>query len=124
MAKSIGSVALEHRVDALSSRYTQPGWPGAVVAVMRAGAIELCKGYGLASIELGVPIGPTTGFRIASVSKQFTVSAALMLADEGKLELSDPPQKYLPELKPLPVTLDQIIRNSSPLPHFLDLLRP
>src|SRR5258707_4917376 len=123
MSQSIASVALEHRVDALFSRYTQPGSPGAVVAVMRAGAIELCKGYGLASIELGVPIGPKTRFRIASVSKQFTVTAALMLAAEGKLKLSDPPHKYLRELRPLPVTIDQMMRNSSGLPDFLELLR-
>ena len=123
MSKSIGSVALERRVDALFSRYTRPGSPGAVAAVMRGGEIELCKGYGLASIELGVPIGPKTRFRIASVSKQFTVSAALMLAAEGKLKLSDPPHKYLKELKPLPVTIDQMMRNASGLPDFLELLR-
>ena len=76
MSKSIGSVALERRVDALFSRYTRPGSPGAVAAVMRGSEIELCKGYGLASIELNVPIQPRTRFRIASVSKQFTVSAA------------------------------------------------
>ena len=80
MSKSIGSVALERRVDALFSRYTRPGSPGAVAAVMRGGEIELCKGYGLASIELGVPIHPRTRFRIASVSKQFTVSAALVVS--------------------------------------------
>jgi CubicO group peptidase (beta-lactamase class C family) len=102
MSKSIGSVALERRVDALFSRYTRPGSPGAVAAVMRGGEIELCKGYGLASIELGVPIQPRTRFRIASVSKQFTVSAALMLAEEGKLKLADPPHKYLGELSPCP----------------------
>ena len=86
MSKSIATIALERRVDALFARYTKPGSPGAVVAVMRGGEIELCKGYGLASIELGVPIGPRTRFRIASVSKQFTVTAALMLAAEGKLD--------------------------------------
>jgi D-aminopeptidase len=123
MSKSIGSVALERRVDALFSRYTRPGSPGAVAAVMRGGEIELCKGYGLASIELGVPIHPRTRFRIASVSKQFTVSAALMLAEEDKLKLADPPHKYLGELKPLPVTIDQMMRNSSGLPDFLELLR-
>src|SRR5579862_7671368 len=123
MSKSIGSVALERRVDALFSRYTRPGSPGAVAAVMREGEIELCKGYGLASIELGVPIGPRTRFRIASVSKQFTVTAALMLAAEGKLELEAPPHKYLKELQPLPVTIDQMMRNSSGLPDFLELLR-
>jgi D-aminopeptidase len=123
MSRPIASVTLERRVDALFAPYTQPGSPGAVVAVMRAGAVELCKGYGLASIELGVPIGPRTRFRIASVSKQFTVTAALMLAAEGKLKLSDPPHKYLRELKPLPVTIDQMMRNSSGLPDFLELLR-
>ena len=123
MSKSIASVALERRVDALFARYTKPGSPGAIVAVMREGEIEVCKGYGLASIELGVPIGPRTRFRIASVSKQFTVTAALMLAAEGKLELDAPPHKYLKELKPLPVTIDQMMRNSSGLPDFLELLR-
>ena len=46
-----------------------------------------------------------------------------MLAEEGKLKLSDPPHKYLSELKPLPVTIDQMMRNSSGLPDFLELLR-
>ena len=123
MSKSIASVALERRIDALFARYTKPGSPGAVAAVMRGGNIEVCKGYGLASIELGVPITSRTRFRIASVSKQFTVTAALLLAAEGKLALGDPPHKYLKELKPLPVTIDQMMRNSSGLPDFLELLR-
>ncbi len=123
MSKSVATIALERRVDALFARYTRPGSPGAVVAVMREGEIELCKGYGLASIELGVPIGLRTRFRIASVSKQFTVTAALMLAAEGKLDLDAPPHRYLKELKPLPVTIDQMMRNSSGLPDFLELLR-
>ena len=123
MSQTIGSIALERRVDALFARYTQPGSPGAIVGVMRHGAIELCKGYGLASIELGVPITPQTRFRIASVSKQFTVTAALMLAGEGKLKLTDPPHKYLTELAPLAVTIDQMMRNSSGWPDFLELLR-
>ena len=123
MSKSIESIALERRVDALFARYTMPGSPGAVVAVMQGGDVTLCKGYGLASIELGVPIGPKTRFRIASVSKQFTVSAALMLAAEGKLDLEAPPHQYLTELKKLPVTIDQMMRNCSGLPDFLELLR-
>lgn len=123
MSKSIGTLTLERRVDALFARYTAAGSPGAVAAVMRGSTVELCKGYGLASIELGVPTSPATRFRIASVSKQFTVTAALMLAAEGKLKLADPPHKYLPELAPLPVTIDQMMRNCSGLPDFLELLR-
>ena len=123
MSKSISFLSLERRIDAMFARYTQPGSPGAVVAVMQGGDIEICKGYGLASIELGVPIEPKTRFRIASVSKQFTVTAALLLAAEGKLSLTDPPHRHLRELKPLPVTIDQMMRNSSGLPDFLELLR-
>lgn len=123
MPKAIESTVFERRVNALFAPYAKPGSPGAVVGVMRDGEVEFCKGFGLASVELGVPIRPDTRFRIASVSKQFTVTAALMLAAEGRLELSDPPHKYLPELPPLPVTIDQMMRNSSGLPDFLELLR-
>src|SRR5882672_8116962 len=123
MSKSIAFLSLERRIDAMFARYTKPGSPGAVVAVMQGGEVEICKGYGLASIEHSVPITPQTRFRIASVSKQFTVTTALLLAAEDKLGLSDPPHKYLRELKPLLVTIDQMMRNSSGLPDFLELLR-
>jgi D-aminopeptidase len=123
MSKSIAFLSLERRIDAMFARYTRPGSPGAVVALMQGGEVEICKGYGLASIEHGVPITPQTRFRIASVSKQFTVTTALLLAADGKLKLSDSPHKYLRELKPLPVTIDQMMRNASGLPDFLELLR-
>ncbi|WP_421996315.1 serine hydrolase domain-containing protein [Reyranella sp.] len=123
MSNTLGFLSLERRIDAKFARYTKPGSPGAVVAVAQGGTIGICKGYGLASIEHRVPITPQTRFRIASVSKQFTVTAALMLAAEGRLDLADPPHKHLKELKPLPVTIDQMMRNSSGLPDFLELLR-
>ena len=63
MLQSIQSLALEHRIDGMFAPYTRPGSPGAVVAVMRGSHIEVCKGYGLASIEFGVSIGPRTRFR-------------------------------------------------------------
>ena len=123
MSKSLASLALERRVDALFSRYTQPGSPGAVVGVMRGGHDRVLQGLRPGEHRARRPDPPETRFRIASVSKQFTVTAALMLAAEGKLDLSDPPHKYLPELKPLPVTIDQMMRNCSGLPDFLELLR-
>jgi len=100
MSKSIAFLSLERRIDALFARYTRPGSPGAVVAVMQGGAVEICKGYGLASIEHNVPITPQTRFRIASVSKQFTVTTALLLAAEGKLKLSDPDRRASACLRP------------------------
>lgn len=122
---SIDAIALEKRVDALFAKYDRAGSPGAAIGIMRGGEVVLAKGYGEASVEHRVPITPRTVFRIASVTKQFTVAAVLMLAREGKLELDDAPQKYLPDLPtlPRPITIDQLMRNNSGWPDFLELLR-
>jgi CubicO group peptidase (beta-lactamase class C family) len=52
---------------------------------------------GLGNIELGVPLRPDSVFRIGSVTKQFTAAAILLLAEEGKLSLSDPITKFVPD---------------------------
>ena len=81
--------------DALTAAFPTDG-PGAAVIVVRDGAVILRKGYGLANLELGVPIQPEMVFRLASVTKQFTAMAILMLSEEGKLALTDDITKYLP----------------------------
>ena len=65
------------------------GNPGGAVGVVQDGALTVHRCAGLASLELGVPIGPDTAFRVASVTKQFTCAAVLMLAEEGRLRLED-----------------------------------
>jgi CubicO group peptidase (beta-lactamase class C family) len=120
---ALDRLSLDRRIDALCARVARDGAPGVGIGVMQDGDVLLCRGYGLASVEHRVPITPATRFRIASVTKQFTVTAALMLADEGRLALDAPPHAYLPELPPLAVTIDQMMRNSSGLPDFLELLR-
>ncbi len=120
---AVDRLSLDRRIDALFTRVAREGSPGAVVGVMQDGEILVRRGYGLASVDYRVPITPATRFRIASVTKQFTVAAALMLAADGRLSLDEPPHTYLPELPPLPVTIDQMMRNSSGLPDFLELMR-
>jgi CubicO group peptidase (beta-lactamase class C family) len=56
-------------------------------------------------LEYNIPITDTTAFHIASVSKQFTVFAALLLESRGKLSMDDDIKKYLPELKSIPYTI-------------------
>lgn len=80
----------------LATAYPADG-PGAAVLVMRNGEIILRKGYGLANVELGVPIAPAMVFRLGSVAKQFTAMAILLWADEGKLALDDEITAYLPD---------------------------
>ena len=112
-------------IDPIFQAVTPAGAPGCVVGVQQGGQLLFRGAYGLASLELAVPLSPHTRFRVASVTKQFTVTAVLMLAAQGRLSLDDEIHAHLPELAPLPqaVTLDQLMRNTSGLPDFLELLR-
>jgi D-alanyl-D-alanine carboxypeptidase len=70
--------------------------PGVSVAVVRDGKLAFAKGYGLSDVELDVPATPDTVYEMLSVSKQFTATAILMLAEEKKLTLDDALSKHLP----------------------------
>jgi D-aminopeptidase len=117
--------ALKQRIDSIFDAAAPSGGPGCVVGVQRGGETLFRGAYGLASLELAVPLTPRSRFRIASVSKQFTVTAVLMLAAAGRLRLEDDVHVHVPELAPLPqpVTLEQLMRNTSGLPDFLEMLR-
>jgi CubicO group peptidase (beta-lactamase class C family) len=70
--------------------------PGLALAIVRDGKIVKAQGYGLANIELGVPVKPETIFQTGSVGKQFTATAVMTLVEDGKIHLDDPIGKYLP----------------------------
>jgi CubicO group peptidase (beta-lactamase class C family) len=71
---------------------------GVSVGVMQNGKVILARGYGVRDIAGRTPVTPNTMFAIGSVTKQFTCSAMLMLAEQQKLSLKDPVSKYLPNL--------------------------
>jgi len=121
----LADFALDRRIDALMAPWTQPGRPGAAVGVVRGGEILLRRGYGLASVEHGVPIGPATVFRIASVTKQFTTGAALLLAEEGRLDLDADVRTLLPDLPAWPETVRvrHLMHNSSGIRDMFELTR-
>jgi CubicO group peptidase (beta-lactamase class C family) len=68
--------------------------PGAAVLVSRGGQIVQAQGFGLANVELQVPVKPETVFQSGSVGKQFAATAVMMLVEEGKVGLDDPLTKY------------------------------
>jgi CubicO group peptidase (beta-lactamase class C family) len=70
--------------------------PGLALAIVRDGRTIKSLGYGLANLELDVPVKPETIFQTGSVGKQFTATAVMMLVDGGKIHLDDPIRKYLP----------------------------
>ena len=71
--------------------------PGAEVGIYSRGRILLAKGYGLADVELNVPVKPETIFQSGSVGKQFVSAAIMMLVEEHRLSLDDSIAKYFPE---------------------------
>jgi CubicO group peptidase (beta-lactamase class C family) len=86
------------RVDTLFRAWDRHDSLGAAVLVMRNGQVVHARGYGMANLEHGVPIGTGTVFDVASVSKQFAAFAIAVMADEGALDLDDDVRRHIPEL--------------------------
>src|SRR5258708_2151691 len=69
--------------------------PGLSLAIVKEGGIVLAKGCGFANVEHQIPAKPETVYQSGSTGKQFTATAVMMLAEEGKLGLDDKISKYL-----------------------------
>jgi CubicO group peptidase (beta-lactamase class C family) len=85
-------------VDRVFDAFRNTDTPGCAVAVSRNGHIVLERAYGMAYLETATPIQPSSIFHVASVSKQFTAAAVLLLERDGKLSLDDDIRKHLPEI--------------------------
>jgi CubicO group peptidase (beta-lactamase class C family) len=111
---------LAAKIDPIFADFVKPGSPspGCAVGVYRAGEIVFSKGYGSADLEHDAPITDTTPFYTASLSKQFTAAAVLLLVADGKLALDDDVHKYVPELPAFGgarITIDDLLHHTSGL---------
>lgn len=93
-----------NRIDQIFAQYHNE-MPGVAVAVALNGKAFYNKAFGLSNLEFPIPNTSETIFECGSVSKQFTAAAILLLAQEGKLSLSDDVRKYVPELPQYDVTI-------------------
>jgi len=107
-------------VDELFDAYSGPATPGAAVLVIRDGEKVLTGSYGAADIATQAPVTPATNFRLASVTKQFTAMAILMLIDDGKLELDTTLGELYPEINAYAtdITIRQLLQHQSGLPDY------
>lgn len=112
------------RVDSVFADVDGTREPGCAVGVRREGRVVLARGYGMANLEHGVPIGPSTVFRIGSVSKQVTAAAVLLAARDGELSLDDPVRRWLPELprRNPPATVRHLLHHTSGIRDYLGLM--
>jgi CubicO group peptidase (beta-lactamase class C family) len=96
--------------------------PGAALAVIRGGQIVKMRGYGMANVELGVAVTPDSVFELASVTKQFTATAIMLLVEEGKVRLEDPINTFLPGApeKWKGITVRHLLTHTGGLPNLAD----
>ena len=85
--------------------------PGVSVAIVQNGEFVWSRGFGMADLENSVPATADTLYRLGSVSKPITATAALVLSERGQLDLDAPIQKYCPAFpeKPWPITTRQLL---------------
>jgi serine beta-lactamase-like protein LACTB len=85
--------------------------PGVSVAVVQGGVFAWSKGFGLADLENSVPATSQTLYRLGSISKPITATAAMALWEHGKFDLDVPVQKYCSSFpqKPWPITTRQLL---------------
>ena len=87
------------KLDAfVAEEFSKDGVGAATVGVVKGGSLVWAKGYGLADIEARTPASANTVYRIGSITKPFTAVMLIQLVEKGTVRLSDPVEKYLPEI--------------------------
>lgn len=112
------------RIDAVFKAYNSPSSPGCALGIYQDGRVLYARGYGMADLNQATPITSTTLFDVGSVSKQFAAASIVLLANDGKLALTDDIRKYLPEIPDYgtPITIDHLLHHTSGLRDYNQLL--
>jgi len=99
--------------------------PGLELGIYSRGSILLAKGYGMANVELNVPVKPETLMQSGSVGKQFVSAAVMMLVEEGKISLDDSITKYFPDAPATwkPILIKNLLSHTSGLSEYESLER-
>jgi CubicO group peptidase (beta-lactamase class C family) len=116
--------SLRVAVNRAFASWSNADGPGCALGVARDGNVVYQNGYGMANLEVEAPITPNTIFHVASVSKQFTAMAIMLLAKDGKLSLDDDIRKYLTEIPDYghKITIRHLLQHTSGLRDQWDLL--
>lgn len=115
------------QVDEIFKEFAVPGSPGCAVGAYQAARVVHRGAYGMANLDHDVRLSSSSVFHVASVSKQFTTAAILLLAADGKLSLDDEVRKFIPELpdfeQPGPrITIRHLAHHTSGIRDQWDLL--
>jgi CubicO group peptidase (beta-lactamase class C family) len=109
-------------IDSYLNDIVGQGWFQGSVLVAHGGRVILSKGYGLADAERGTPNTPQTRFRLASVTKQFTAMAIMILQSRGLLDVQDSVCAHLADCPDAwrPITIHNLLTHTSGLANYTD----
>ncbi|MEZ4702967.1 MAG: serine hydrolase domain-containing protein [Rhodothermales bacterium] len=112
------------QVDALFEAYAGADTPGLSVLVIKNGEVRYRKAFGMANLEEAESATPATNYRLASVTKQFTAMATLMLVEEGRLSLDTRLTELFPDFPPYghAVAVRHLLSHTSGLLDYEDLI--
>lgn len=111
------------KIESYVQQFYSTDKPGAAILVMKNGEVIFRKGYGMANLELEVPIEPHMVFRIGSITKQFTAIAILILYEKGEIDLNNDIHKYLVDYPStgVKITVENLLTHTSGIPNYTDL---
>jgi len=112
--------SLASSIDALIAPHFPAAGPGVAVIVTKDGKTVFRKGYGRADVAAGTAMQADAPARVGSMTKQFTAVGILMLADEGKLALSDDITRFLPDYPThgAKITIEHLLTHTSGIPSY------
>jgi len=114
------------KIDTLFAEFNRPDVPGASVMVIKGGKVLYKRSYGLANLEEKTPSANNTNYRLASLTKQFTAMAIMMLVERGKLSYEDSLTALFPEFPTYgrEITVRHLLTHTSGLIDYEDVLPP
>ena len=120
LAGGLQAADLASQIDAMIKPHFPAGRPGLAIIVTQNGQVLFRKAYGSANLELGVPLRPDMLFRIGSMTKQFTAAAVMKLVEAGKISLSDPITKFLPDypVQGHVITVEHLLTHTSGIQNY------
>ncbi|OIQ30947.1 MAG: hypothetical protein BM564_01675 [Bacteroidetes bacterium MedPE-SWsnd-G2] len=120
---SWGQLPEQHAVDQIFKAWDSSDSPGCALGVMKDGKLIYAKGYGMANLEYPIPNSAFSVFRIGSTSKQFTAACIILLAQNGKLELTQTLDHFFPDFPDYAkqITVKHLLNHTSGIRDYLTL---
>jgi CubicO group peptidase (beta-lactamase class C family) len=126
MCRAAGAGNERQQVEALFTGLVSAQEPGAAVLIVKDGRVVFEHGYGVMDLRTRRGIDARTNFRLASVTKQFTAAAVMLLVRDGNLRYEDSLTGSFPDFPEYgqAITIRHLLNHTSGLPDYEDLMPP